>query len=92
MVGYIKECANGKKKVEEVEDREPFEILVDTLTDVVRGSLGRREGEMLTQEYVQTLDERLSNDGTVDLRNEDDREMVDTWKKRHEKKKEEKAK
>ena len=83
VVWYIKECANGKKKEETIEDREPFEILVDTLTDVVRGSLWKKEGEMLTREYVDTLDERLTNDGTVDLRNDDDRAMIDTWKKRH---------
>lgn len=59
IVGYIKECAKGKENAEESDDREPFEILIDTLTDVVKGSLGKREGELLTSEYVKTLDSEV---------------------------------
>jgi hypothetical protein len=43
-----------------VDDREPFEILVSALSDVVKGQLVTKGKDYITRDYVDKLDETLT--------------------------------
>lgn len=75
-----------EEKNEATDDREPFEVLVDTLSGVVKWHLDERGYKSITRDYVEKLDTTLSYGAPIDLRSMDEKTFVEDWKKKHEKK------
>lgn len=72
-----------EKKPEETDDREPFDVLVDTLSGVVKDHLSLKWNSSITRDYVEKLDYTLSTGVPIDLRSMDEKEIVNKWKTRH---------
>lgn len=75
----------GKKKKWHEDDREPFDILVDTLSWVVKGHLTTHGKDYITREYVRKLDETITSWAPIDLRTEDEKILIENWKETYEK-------
>lgn len=86
MVNFIQDKTRPAKPEDEPDNREPFEIMVDTLSGIVKNHLDHRPHERLTPDYVEKLDTTLSYGVPIDLRSIDEKNYVDEWKKKHEKK------
>jgi hypothetical protein len=81
LVEYLQNVVKPKKPDEG--DREPFEVLVDTLSGVVKSHLTTHGKEYITQDYVEKLDDTLTHGVPIDLRSEEEREVVENWKVRN---------
>lgn len=68
------------------DEREPFDILVDTLSDVVKWHLTTRGKEYITSDYVEKLDETLTIGKPIDLRTEQEKIIIESWKTKYKKK------
>lgn len=87
IIEYLQEVAKWKNghHMEEA-DREPFDILVDTLSDVVKWHLTTRGKEYITRDYVEKLDTTLVHGKTIDLRTQEEKIIIDGWKQKYQKK------
>ena len=64
------------------DDALSFEILMETLSEVVKKHMHRRGKDDLTEEYIDKLTVVSHDTGTVDLRSEGDKIWVEDWKKK----------
>lgn len=71
------------KKIEKPDDKEPFDILVDTLSWVVKDHLSTKWNHSVTRDYVEKLDSTLSFWSPIDLRTDEEKQLIDKWKTRH---------
>lgn len=88
VVQFLQEKTKPEKEhnPESPDDREPFEVLVDTLSGVVKWHLDDRGYRTITRDYVEKLDTTLSYGAPIDLRSMDEKDYISGWKKKHEKK------
>lgn len=86
IVAYLQSVTqhNGSKHTDD--DREPFEILVETLSDVVKWQLIVGGKNYITRDYIEKLDETLTTGVPIDLRTPDEKIVIDTWKNTYSKK------
>lgn len=75
----------GKKKKWHEDDREPFDILVDTLSWVVKWHLTTHGKDYITREYVRKLDDTMTSWVPIDLRSEEEKIIIENWKEAYEK-------
>jgi Bacterial PH domain len=85
IVSYIQRVGTVKKGHDNEDDREPFEILVDTLSDVVKGQIATGWKDYITREYIDRLDTTLHEEDVIDLRKSDEKVQIEVWKKHHQK-------
>ena len=69
-------------------DREPFDILVDTLSDVVKWHLITWGKHYITRDYVEKLETTLSHGKPIDLRTHTEKVVIENWKQKYTKKEE----
>ncbi len=84
IVAFLQEVVKHKKWHDDT-DREPFDILVDTLSDVVKWHLTTRGKEYITREYVEKLDDTITRWKPIDLRTQDEKIVIENWKDRYQK-------
>ena len=75
----------GKKKKWHEDDREPFDILVDSLSWVVKNHLTTQGKDYITRDYVRKLDETITRWVPIDLRTEEEKIIIENWKETYEK-------
>jgi hypothetical protein len=85
IIAFIQEVGK-KKESHHDEDKEPFDILVESLSDVVRGHLSTKGKEYITSEYVEKLDHTMIHGSPIDLRTKDEKILIENWKKKNTKK------
>ncbi len=61
-------------------DKEPFNILVNALSDVVKWHLTTQWKTYITRDYVEKLDTTLSKGKSIDLRTPDEKIIIENWK------------
>lgn len=83
IVAFLQDAIKSKKPSEVPDDREPFEVLVDTLSGVVKHHLDEKWAETITKDYVERLDNVLADGIPIDLRSDDEKHVIDAWKERH---------
>ena len=83
VVGYL-QAVGKKKKWHESDDKEPFDILVDTLSWVVKWHLTTHGKDYITREYVKKLDETVTTGIPIDLRTEEEKILIENWKDTYE--------
>ena len=81
IVSFLQDVGKWKKW-HKADDREPFEILVESLSSVVKGHLATNGRDYITKDYLTKLDETLVHGVPIDLRTEEEKEQVETWKER----------
>lgn len=86
IVTFLQDVAKHKDGHHEEDDREPFDILVNTLSDVVKWHLTTRGKEYITREYVEKLDKMITKWKPIDLRTHDEKIVIEHWKDRYQKK------
>jgi Bacterial PH domain len=89
LVEYLQNATKHKKAGHGADDKEPFDILVDTLSDVVKWHLTTRGKEYITRDYVEKLDDTLIQGRPIDLRTREEKIIISDWKERYTKKKDE---
>ncbi len=87
IVEYIQNATQHKKWKHGADDREPFEILVETLSDVVKWHLVTNGKNYITRDYVEKLDETLTVGVPIDLRTQEEKVIIEHWKTVYTKKK-----
>lgn len=68
------------------EDKEPFDILIETLSDVVKWHLVTGGKQYITRDYVEKLEETLGHGKPIDLRTPTEKIVIENWKERYSKK------
>lgn len=86
IIAFLQDAAKGKWHHIAEDEREPFDILVDTLSDVVKGHLTTRGKEYITRDYVEKLDDTLTVGKPIDLRTEEEKIVIESWKTKYKKK------
>ena len=86
IISFIQEASKHKWYGLDWDDRESFDILVDTLSDVVKWHLTTRGKDYITREYVEKLDTTLTIGKPIDLRGDDEKIVIDSWKSKYKKK------
>lgn len=86
IVEYIQNATQHKKWEHGPDDREPFEILVETLSDVVKWHLVTGGKNYITRDYVEKLDETLTTGVPIDLRTREEKIVIEHWKTTYSKK------
>ncbi len=64
-------------------DKEPFDVLVDALSGVVKDHLSLHGKEYITKDYVEKLHSTLSRGVAIDLRTEEEKSIVENYRKHH---------
>lgn len=88
IVEFLREKNVSKDEKEENEDpdnREPFDVLVDALSGVVKNHLDTGGKKYIDNDYVEKLDGTLSVGAPIDLRSDEEKNLVENWKSRHKK-------
>lgn len=86
IIEYIQEVGKWKHwNHADGDDREPFDILVDTLSDVVKWHLTTHGKEYITRDYVEKLDTTLIHGKPIDLRTHEEKIIIDDWKTKYQK-------
>lgn len=88
VIHALQEAIKPHKKSTNPDDREPFDILVDTLSDVVKWHLVTGGKQYITRDYIEKLDETLHKGSPIDLRTPTEKIVIENWKSKYEKKKE----
>ena len=83
VIHALQDAVKPHKHEEHIEDREPFDILVDTLSDVVKWHLVTGGKQYITRDYVEKLDEILSRGIPIDLRSKTEKIIIENWKERY---------
>lgn len=86
VIHALQDAVKPHKHEEHTEDREPFDILVDTLSDVVKWHLVTGWKQYITRDYVEKLDETLSRGIPIDLRTSTEKIVIENWKEKYVKK------
>ena len=71
------------KKWHKTDEKEPFDILVDTLSDVVKWHLTTHGKWYITRDYVEKLDDTLESGVAIDLRTHEEKILIETWKEKY---------
>ncbi len=82
----LQEAVKPHKKWQSKDDKEPFDILVDTLSDVVKWHLVTGGKQYITRDYVEKLDETLTHGKPIDLRSQTEKIVIENWKEKYVKK------
>jgi len=88
IIHALQEAVKPHKKDHTKDDREPFDILVDTLSDVVKWHLVTGGKQYITKDYVEKLDETLTHGKPIDLRTENEKIVIQNWKQKYTKEEE----
>lgn len=88
VIHALQEAVKPHKHETAKEDREPFDILVDTLSDVVKWHLVTGGKQYITRDYVEKLDETLGHGKPIDLRSQTEKIIIENWKEKYTKKEE----
>lgn len=83
IVTFLQEATKHKKAWHNA-DKEPFDILVDALSDVVKWHLVTQGKTYITRDYVEKLDETLTQGNPIDLRTKDEKIVIENWKEEYE--------
>ncbi|MBC7498709.1 spore cortex biosynthesis protein YabQ [Candidatus Gracilibacteria bacterium] len=86
VIHALQEAVKPHKKGYDDADKEPFDILVDTLSDVVKGHLVTGGKQYITRDYIEKLDETLHSGKPIDLRTQTEKIVIENWKSKYEKK------
>lgn len=86
IVEFLQNATQHKKWEHSVDDREPFEILVETLSDVVKWHLVTNGKNYITRDYVEKLDHTLTQGVPIDLRTQEEKIVIEHWKTTYTKK------
>jgi hypothetical protein len=86
VIHALQEAVKPHKKWHGADDREPFDILVDTLSDVVKWHLVTGGKQYITRDYIEKLDETLHSGSPIDLRTQTEKIVIENWKSKYEKK------
>lgn len=82
IVTFLQEATKWSHAQTKIDDREPFEILVESLSWVVKGHLAAHGREYITREYIEKLDDTLTKWKPIDLRHRDEKIIIEDWKDR----------
>jgi len=82
LVEYLQNAVKPKKGGD-ADDREPFEVLVDTLSGVVKDHLSTHGKEYINRDYIEKLDSTLAQGVPIDLRSEEEKVHIKNWKLRN---------
>ena len=82
IIAFIQEVWKKKKQHEE-DAREPFDILVDSLSSVVKWHLDTHGKNYITTEYVEKLDETITKGIPIDLRTKEEKILIENWKEKY---------
>lgn len=83
IVEYLQEKTRPKEEEEKPDDRGPFEVMVDTLSGIVKNHLNTDGKNHITKDYIEKLDSTLSEEEAIDLRTLDEKEFVEKWKEKN---------
>lgn len=86
IVEFIQNSTQHKNGWHDADDREPFEILVETLSDVVKWHLVTGWKNYITRDYIEKLDETLTQWVPIDLRTQEEKVIIEHWKTTYTKK------
>lgn len=76
----------GKKKAHHAEEeKEPFDILVESLSGVVKSHLATHGKDYITTEYVEKLDDTMTHGKPIDLRTKEEKILIQSWKEKYKK-------
>jgi hypothetical protein len=79
IVSFLQDVGKTKKSLQ-ADDREPFQILVESLSSVVKWHLATGGRDYITNDYIEKLDETLVKWHPIDLRSKEEKAQVETWK------------
>jgi hypothetical protein len=82
IITFIQEVGK-KKKWNTEDDREPFDILVDSLSGVVKNHLATQWKDYITREYVDKLDDTITRWKPIDLRTKEEKILIESWKEKY---------
>jgi hypothetical protein len=85
----LQEAVKPHAKWHQAEDKEPFDILIETLSDVVKWHLVTGGKQYITRDYVEKLEETLGYGKPIDLRTQTEKIVIENWKEKYTKKEEE---
>jgi hypothetical protein len=88
IVEFLQNATQHQKWWHGDDDREPFEILVSALSDVVKWQLVTKGKDYITRDYVEKLDETLTRWVPIDLRSKEEKIIIENWKWTYAKKEE----
>jgi hypothetical protein len=80
LVAFLQEATKNKKAGGHGVEKEPFDILVGALSDVVKWHLVTQGKTYITRDYVEKLDETLTAGKPIDLRTQDEKIIIENWK------------
>lgn len=80
IVEYLQNATQHKKWKHADDDREPFQILVETLSDVVKWQLVTGGKNYITRDYIEKLDDTLTQGVPIDLRTQEEKIVIEHWK------------
>lgn len=84
VVQFLQDKLKKDEKKEALEeDKEPFDVLVDALSWVVKDHLTQKGKSYINRDYIEKLDSTLSYGTPIDLRSEEEKMAVQNWKQRH---------
>ncbi len=86
VIHALQEAVKPHKKWHDNTDKEPFDILIDTLSDVVKWHLVTGGKQYITRDYIEKLDETLHSGSPIDLRTKSEKIVIENWKTKYEKK------
>jgi hypothetical protein len=89
IVEFVQNATQHKKSWHGKDDREPFEILVETLSDVVKWHLVTNGKAYITRDYVEKLETTLTTGVPIDLRSKEEKVIIEQWKTTYSKKEDE---
>ncbi len=87
IIHALQEAIKPHKKWHDSTDKEPFDILIETLSDVVKWHLVTGGKQYITRDYVVKLEETLSQWKPIDLRTQNEKIVISNWKEKYSEKK-----
>ncbi len=86
VIHALQDAVKPHKKWHSTEDKEPFDILIETLSDVVKWHLVTGGKQYITRDYVEKLEETLGRGIPIDLRTQTEKIVIENWKEKYPKK------
>ncbi len=85
VIHALQDAIKPHKKWHTADDKEPFDILIETLSDVVKWHLVTGGKQYITRDYVVKLDETLGQGKPIDLRTQNEKIVIENWKGKYSK-------
>ena len=82
IIAFLQDVGK-KKKTHDDDEREPFDILVNTLSWVVKWHLATHGKDYITNEYVEKLDQTITHGKPIDLRTQEEKILIESWKEKY---------